>query len=219
MFAEVIQKWRGESLPVALANGFCGDVNNINVHEPPTRKGWEHAQHVARVLATNVVGLIEDMRYEEGGTLRTAREELTIPLRPITDAMRKEARRVLGDRSQHAPADGYSRDEIYARELLLLDEMPRDVTTEVQVIALNGAAFLGCPGEMFVQFAVDLSTSSPLKPLFKIELANDYVGYIPTRKAFEEGSYETWYARSSQLIPEAGDRMMESANRLLASLA
>jgi hypothetical protein len=220
MFADTVQRWRGESFVVALANGFCGDVNNINVHQRPARTGgWEHAEHVARVLAAHVLGLVEDMRYREDGRLRTAREELSIPIRPITDEMREQARAVLGDRSPRASADGYSRDEIYAREVLLLDEMPREITTETQAIALDGAGIVALPGEMFAQFGVQLSAASPLQPLFKIELANDYVGYVPTRAAFDEGGYETWFARSSKLVPEAGERFMESAGRLLASLA
>jgi hypothetical protein len=220
MFADAIQKWRGESFVVALANGFCGDVNNIDVNHPPERtQGWEHANHVARLLALNVLQLVEAMSYRSTMRLRVAREELNVSRRPITDDMRKQARQILGDRSPDAPAEGYNRDEIYARELLLLDRLPRDFTTEVQTFALDEAGIVACPGEMFAQFGVDLSRTSPLKPLFKIELANDYVGYVPTLKAFSEGSYETWYARSSQLVPDTGDRMMESANRLLASLA
>lgn len=220
IFAETIQKWRGENFVVALANGFCGDVNNIDVNHPPERTpGWEQARHVARLLASNVLRLVEEMTYRDTIRLRVAREKLNVSRRPITDEMRRDARSILGDRSADDPADGYNRDELYARELLLLDRLPREFTTEVQAFALDNAGIVGCPGEMFAQFGVDLAVASRLKPLFKIELANDYVGYVPTRKAFDEGSYETWYARSSQLVPDSGDRMMDSAKRLLASLA
>ncbi|MBM3215391.1 hypothetical protein FJZ36_10805 [Candidatus Poribacteria bacterium] len=220
MFAETVREWCGESFVVALANGFCGDVNNIDVNNPPTRHGgWEQAEHVARLLASNVIALIDRGDFQDAGTLSVAREELTIPVRAITDAMRRDARRVLGDRSPDDPSDGYSRDELYARELLLLDAMPRQVTTEVQAISLDGVGFVGLPGEVFAQYAVDLAARSPLRPLFKIELANDYVGYVPTRAAFDEGSYETWLARSSKLVPEAGEMMVAAAERLLSGLA
>jgi neutral ceramidase len=219
MFGREVAKWLGDDPVVALANGFCGDINNVDVTTKPSRTGpWEHAEHVARLLAMNVLSLVEQMEYSDDGELRAACETVTIPLRPITDDMRSDARNILGDRSPHDPADGYSRDEVYARELLLLDEEPRAVTTETQVIALGDVAFVSMPGEMFVQFALDLGDASPFSPLFKIELANDYVGYVPTRKAFEEGSYETWFARSSKLAPEAGEILMDGARRLMASL-
>ncbi len=219
MFSREVAKWLGDDPVVALANGFCGDINNIDVTRRPSRTGpWEHAEHVARLLAMNVLSLVEQMDYSEDGSLRSAREEITIPLRPITGDMRADARGILGDRSPHDPADGYSQDEVYARELLLLDEQPDTVTTETQVIALDSVAFVSMPGEMFVQFAIDLAADSPFAPLFKIELANDYVGYVPTRTAFAEGSYETRFARSSKLAPEAGEMLMDGARRLMASL-
>jgi len=219
MFGREVAKWLGGDPVVALANGFCGDINNVDVTRRPTRTGpWEHAEHVARLLAMNVLALVEQMDYSEDGKLRVARETLSIPLRPITDEMRAEARKTLGDRSPHDPADGYSRDDVYARELLLLDEDPEAVDTETQVIALDDVAFVAMPGEMFAQFAVDLAEGSPFSTLFKIELANDYIGYVPTLRAFEEGSYETWFARSSKLVPEAGEMLMDGARRLMTSL-
>jgi hypothetical protein len=50
-------------------------------------------------------------------------------------------------------------------------------------------------------------------------LANDYVGYVGTRRAIaEEGSYETWAARSSLPAAGEGERMVEVATGLLAQL-
>lgn len=220
MFAEAVQHWRKERFVVVLTNGFSGDVNNIDVNHPPERtQGWEHAEYVARLLALHVLRLVEEMSYRETLRLRVAREELTLLRRPITEEMRRHAREVLGNRSPDDPADGYTRDEIYARELLLLDRLPPTLTTEVQAFALDDVGVIACPGEMFAQFGVELSQASSLKPLFKIELANDYIGYVPTRQAFDEGGYETWFARSSQLVPETGDLMMETALRLLTALS
>ncbi|MDA1190767.1 MAG: hypothetical protein O3A46_03675, partial [Candidatus Poribacteria bacterium] len=66
MFAESVQKMRGESFVVALANGYCGDLNNVDVsRHRPQRKAWEQAEHVARLLAMNVLSLVEQMEYRE----------------------------------------------------------------------------------------------------------------------------------------------------------
>jgi hypothetical protein len=48
-----------------------------------------------------------------------------------------------------------------------------------------------------------------------IELANDAPGYIPTRKAFAEGSYETV---NSRIQPGGGEMLVEAAVRLLREL-
>ena len=219
-FGEIVQRERGESFVAALANGFCADVNSIYHHRPLADPApADPIADVAEALAAHVLGLIDGIEYRDGGTLRIAREELTIPLREITDDMRAHAKAALHGRSPHGSADGYSRDEVYARELLLLDQMAPDVRTEVQAIALDEVGFVGMPGEMFAQYGLDLAARSALAPLFKIELANDYVGYIPTLAGFEDGAYETWFARSSKLVPEAGGMLSEAAARLLGGLA
>lgn len=49
-----------------------------------------------------------------------------------------------------------------------------------------------------------------------IELVNDAPGYIPTRKAFTEGSYETV---NSRVQSGGGEAMVETAIGLLKDLA
>ena len=214
-FAQMVQRKRGESFVVALANGFCGDVNAAYFHQPISESPPNPVAHYADALATRVLGLVDDITYRDSLTLMCAHEALTIPLRPITDGMRIDAKAILGDRSPSASTYGYTWDEYYARELLLLDKMPREVRTEVQVITLDDVGIVGMPGEMFAQFGLDMSERSPLAPLFKIELANDYVGYVPTRKGLADGGYETLFARSSKLAPEAGEMLLDAAVRLL----
>jgi neutral ceramidase len=60
-----------------------------------------------------------------------------------------------------------------------------------------------------------IKENSALKPTFVIELANGCVGYIPTLEAFTGGGYETDLVRSSKLIPEAGEMVIQKALELL----
>jgi hypothetical protein len=71
---------------------------------------------------------------------------------------------------------------------------------------------------MFVELGLEIKRKSPFERTFVIELANDYVGYIPTRVAFEEGGYETLNARSSKVAPEAGKIVVENALSMLESI-
>ena len=48
-----------------------------------------------------------------------------------------------------------------------------------------------------------------------VELCNDAPGYVPTTKAFAEGSYETV---NSLVKPGGGEKLVETATRLLAEL-
>jgi hypothetical protein len=87
---------------------------------------------------------------------------------------------------------------------------------EVQVIRLSDdVALVALPGEVFVDLGLAIKKQSPFKTTMVIELANDVPSYIPTKKAFAEGSYETV---NSRVAPGGGEMMVEAAVRLLGQL-
>jgi len=75
---------------------------------------------------------------------------------------------------------------------------------------------VGLPGEVFVDLGLAIKQASPFATTLVIELCQDAPGYIPTRKAFAEGSYETV---NSRVAPGGGERMADAAIELLAQLA
>jgi hypothetical protein len=88
---------------------------------------------------------------------------------------------------------------------------------EVQVFRLSpDVAVVGLPGEVFVDLGLAIRKASPFAVTLVIELCNDAPGYIPTRKAFAEGSYETV---NSIIAPGGGELLAEAAERLLKDLA
>ena len=50
-----------------------------------------------------------------------------------------------------------------------------------------------------------------------IELANDAVGYLPTREAYEQGGYEVTPG-ATVYAPGCGEKLVESASRQLEQL-
>ena len=89
-------------------------------------------------------------------------------------------------------------------------------TTEVQALAVGDElAIVGLPGEVFVELGLTLRERSPFKHTLVMGLANASIGYIPTRRAYEEGGYEP---TSSRLVPGSGERLVEEALALLGTL-
>ena len=87
---------------------------------------------------------------------------------------------------------------------------------EVQVLRLSDeVAVVGLPGEVFVDLGLAIKKESPFPVTLVIELCQDCPGYIPTTKAFAEGSYETV---NSRIAPGGGEQMAETAVRLLKEL-
>ena len=103
--------------------------------------------------------------------------------------------------------------------LLVVDRGNKKEDVPVGAVRINDAGFVFLPGEVFVEYGLRIKAESRLKPTFVIELTNNFLGYIPTRQAFSEGTgYEERLARSSNLAPEAGDLITDAALKLLASL-
>jgi len=72
------------------------------------------------------------------------------------------------------------------------------------------------PGEVFVDLGLAIKLASPFAHTLVIELSNDNPAYLPTEKAFKEGSYETV---NSRIAPGGGERLVEAAIQLLKELA
>jgi hypothetical protein len=91
------------------------------------------------------------------------------------------------------------------------------IPLEVQAFRLSrDVAIVTLPAEVFVELGLAIKRASPFKTTLVIELANDDPAYIPTQKAFAEGSYETV---NSRVVPGSGEKMVEAAVKLLKELA
>ena len=89
---------------------------------------------------------------------------------------------------------------------------------EVMVITVGDElAFVGLPGEMFVELGLAVKQNSPYQFTFINTLANGSIGYVANRKAFREGSYGAAPA-STRSNPGSGEALVDSAVRQLMAL-
>jgi len=79
----------------------------------------------------------------------------------------------------------------------------------------SDTAIVCLPAEIFVEFGLAIKQASPFHQTIVISICNDRPNYIPTRRAFSEGSYEV---TNSRLMPGCGEAMGETAVRLLSEL-
>jgi neutral ceramidase len=92
-------------------------------------------------------------------------------------------------------------------------------TTWVQAITIGDVAIVGVPAEFFTVLGEEIKRRSPYRYTYVAELANDWIGYLPDRKAFELGGYQTWTGLHSFAEPGTGERVVEESVRLLNELA
>lgn len=72
--------------------------------------------------------------------------------------------------------------------------------------------------ELFCGIAIDIKKQSPFKHTMTVEQTNGAHGYVPTAKAFENGSYETWFGEHSHLTVKAGEIIGRESLEVLKKL-
>ena len=95
-------------------------------------------------------------------------------------------------------------------------EQPLD--TKIGAARIGNAAWVFLPGEPFVEIALAIRSASPWKPTTVVGYANDYIGYIPTDRAFENGGYEVRPGRWSRVAAGSEGIVCRAAIELLRTL-
>ena len=115
-------------------------------------------------------------------------------------------------------ADAYA--EVFRKQrAVLAPKQGEERTTWVQVVLLGDVAIVGVPAEYFTVLGQDIKRRSPFRYTYVAELANDWIGYLPDRKAFALGGYQTWTGLHSYAEPGTGERLADAAVALLEELA
>ena len=85
----------------------------------------------------------------------------------------------------------------------------------LHVILIGDIAFVGVPGELFGQLGIEIKRRSPFRYTYVIGLANDYIGYIPDREAYDLGGYQLWMGLHSFVARGTGEAIVKEAISLL----
>jgi len=200
----------GEQFVVLFGTGTCGDINHIDV----TKKDRLKTDYIGRTLAETVNASMESLKTIAQPALAVRSKVVEVPLQkygPEKVAWARENIKKVGtnELSFLEQVEAY---KILAVQMRHSSTIP----LEVQVFRLSrDVAVVGLPGEVFVDLGLAVKRASPFATTLVIELCQDAPGYIPTKKAFAEGSYETV---NSRIAPGGGEIMAEAAIELLKEL-
>jgi len=91
--------------------------------------------------------------------------------------------------------------------------------TRIGAARIGDAAFVFLPGEPFVEIGLAIREASPFGFTGVVGYADDYIGYIPTDRAFANGGYEIGPGRWSRLASGSEPIVRQAGIDLLRSLA
>jgi len=200
----------GEQFVLMFGTGTCGDVNHIDV----TKRERLKTDYIGETLAETVKAKAELLNTIIKPALAVRSEIVEVPLQhygPEKVAWARENIKKVGTRELSFL------EQVEAYKILALEMRGgQTIGLEVQVFRLSSdVAVVGLPGEVFVDLGLAIKRASPFATTLVIELCQDAPGYIPTKKAFAEGSYETV---NSRIAPGGGELTVEAAVRLLKEL-
>ena len=207
---QTLRQTLGNEFVLLFGTGTCGDINHIDV----TTRERLKSDVIGRTLAGAVAASLPNLKPVAASALAVRRAVLDAPLQKFTAREVDKAR-------QEMPKVGTSDlsflDQVWAFKILdIQSRTGGTLPLEVQVVRLGDeVAVVGLPGEVFVELGLAIKQASPFPITLVVELCQDECGYIPTQKAFAEGSYETV---NSRIAPGGGEMMVEAAIRLLKEL-
>jgi neutral ceramidase len=219
MFAAKMEQMLGnkdQPFVAIMSNGTSGDINNINFRGGQAKlPPYGQMQLVANTIAAEAFKVVQNIQYQDWVSLDAQQEEISLAVRMPDKREINRAKKIMSEAEGPAMS---TKEEIYARETVLLAEYPEQVSIILQALRLGDLAITAIPCEAFVEIGLELKEKSPFQPTFNISLANGYNGYLPTEEQHKLGGYETWRARSSYLEVKAASKITETLFNVLNRL-
>lgn len=200
-------------MPTVFTIGTAGNINHLDVSIPDAQHGPDDAVRIGTVLAGSVLRTYKRLSRVEGA-LKVRRTIVKLPLQELELGELDRARRLSTDTITGRLRNTSFLDLVHAFKVLNVAEYQgKPNNAEVQVISVgDDLAWVGLPGEIFVQLGMAIRDSSRFRYTIINELANDSIDYVPNLKAFAEGNYEPATARCK---PGCGEMLVDAATRLL----
>lgn len=226
-----------------FGNGCCGNINHVD----PNSTTRNSAEHIGTSLGKTIAAAVPQLTEVSSPLLQVKSETIQLPLQTSTPEQLTRAKQILREIQAGKNIDFYEHVDAYKRIIIehLRSNPDIDETTsligwglsaskagagdflavDLQVITLGrDFALVALPGEMFVEYGLQIKKASPFKTTLVVELCNVgetiYVptrdAYLPTQNSFASGGYEVV---NSTTLPGSGDLIADSAIKLLIQCA
>ncbi len=193
--------------------GTCGDINHIDVNKKEPTSGLAVAERIGSTLGKTEIAAAPTLPVISKPALAVRSTTIQVPLQQATPEQVADARAVM---QKFYDTNVSFLTKVAAVKTLDLASLGATRPMEVQVFRLDGETAIVClPCEIFVELGLAIKRASPFRHTLVITVCNDRPSYVPTQKAFAEGSYEVTNAR---VKPGAGEMLVAAAEKLLQSL-
>ncbi len=194
---------------VSFLEGASGSTHNI--------AGVPVPEMIQR-LKTTVSAARESAQPRPVNRLRAIRRPFSFTVRHFDDAV-EDAKIERYARAYAPQSVDYWRKLFGSMRAELKAHQGESRETWIQAMVIGDVALVGVPAEFFTSLGVDIKQRSPFELTYVAELANDWIGYLPDRKAQELGGYQTWMGLHSYAEVGTGERIADEVVAMLHELA
>jgi len=151
-------------------------------------------------------------------SIAALKREFAYRVRRFDESAEEEAVATYCRKRSAERADGFMKVFRDQRDVLR-SHQGEERKTWLQAIRIGDVAIVGVPAEYFTKLGVDIKRRSPFRYTVVAELANDWIGYLPDRKAFDFGGYQTWTGLHSFAEPGTGEAVADEVVKMLHELS
>lgn len=213
MAIECVEEELGPGSFAIYVNGAQGDISvghsselsAIGVITPG--RTFERATELGHSLGNAVLEALPAIATKPSVPLRFETLIAGLPIKPYPHpAQTAKALREAEIKADETSVNGNSAEHMRAQSELLYASIThyyaretRKYTDgvlpiELQAIQIDDTVFVAVPAEVFVEIGMRIKSASPLRT-FIAGVTNGYIGYLPSRKAYETGGYEVVSAK------------------------
>lgn len=205
-------------------NGACA---NINPYTPGTDLEKVYDRNVGTFDDVEWMGSILAFEAAKHSRLAEYKRVETLKFKSCTEKLRRidiPPLDILEERFQEAKRKLEENDTLENRwnyymarnSYLLAKRLARRkfITVRLSAFSINDIVTLFLPSEVFVEHQLYIKEKSPFSKTLVIAYSDDYFGYIPTKKAYDEGGYETRYPVTI-LSKGSGEKLRKRALKLI----
>ncbi len=192
---------------VVFLEGASGSTHNLTVRP---------AEAVIRIknAVSEALGQAKPVRVDRVASLK---REITVHVRHFDE--RKDDEAVRSYCTKRLSRNPEKVIEVFrAMRRKLASRQGEAQKTWVQALVIGDVALVGVPCEFFTKLGIEIKRRSPYRYTYVAELANDWVGYIPDKHAYDLGGYQVWTGLHSYLERGTGEKMVDVAVDLLREL-
>lgn len=182
-----VQEQIGYEVPALFLTGACGDVNPTSI---------ARSDLFGEKLGDEIVRCLGQLAPIANPTLTIENREFKMPGRENPEFKEEEITRNWPAQLEH-----------YRKAFDVMKERAQPTYPYFMTGIRIGEDFaiVTNANEIFCRIGVNIKSQSPFKYTMVAEQTNGAHGYVPTAKAFEGCSYETWFGEHSYLTTKAAE--------------